>query len=120
MSDSDLKVLEIIWENGSCKASYIAKTLQQKIGWSLNTTYTVIRRALDKGLIQRTDPGFICSALISREEVQNISIQEVREKYFNNSNINFIKALITNYELSENDIEEIYSVIQKESRAKKS
>ena len=120
ISDSELKVLEVIWENGDCKASDIAKILEKKCGWAFNTTYTVIKRAINKGFIKRTDPGFICSKLISREEVQNHSIEEVREKYYNNSNINFIKTLISQCELSDNDIDEIYSVIHKESRVKKS
>lgn len=67
--DSELKVMEVLWEQGSKSAREIVDVLSERIGWNKNTTYTVIKKCIEKGAIQREEPGFICHALITRDEV---------------------------------------------------
>ena len=57
--DSELKVMEVLWEQGSKSAREIVDVLSERIGWNKNTTYTVIKKCIDKGAIQREDHGFI-------------------------------------------------------------
>ena len=68
--DSELKVMDVLWKEGDRPAKEIAKSLTQSLGWNVNTTYTLIKRCMKKGAIQRTDPGFLCHALIPKEAVQ--------------------------------------------------
>ena len=68
--DSEAKVMEIIWNRGPLSAKEISLIAADSIGWNKNTTYTVIKKLESKGFIKRTDPGFICTPLVSQEEMQ--------------------------------------------------
>ena len=68
--DSELKVMEPLWDDGPQTAGALARRLAERCGWNRNTTYTVIKKLIDKGAVSRTDPGFLCTPLISREQVQ--------------------------------------------------
>ena len=49
--DSELKVMEILWKEGELTAGHIAKILKEEIGWNRNTTYTVIKKCIEKGAV---------------------------------------------------------------------
>ena len=66
--DSEIKVMEIIWDNEPVSAKQVSLIAAEKIGWNKNTTYTVIKKLEAKGHIKREEPGFICSSLISRKD----------------------------------------------------
>lgn len=117
-SDTELKVLTYLWKNGSCKAIEIANAFLAEFGWAKNTTYTIITRAIKKGLIQRTDPGFICTPLVYKKDIQFSSIDEVRKNLFDNSNFELVKSLIRDTKFSSDEINELYSLIDKEKRSK--
>ena len=70
--DSELKVMDILWKEGIVPAKYVADRLTQELGWNKNTTYTLIKRCINKGAIERTEPGFMCHALIAKEQVQDL------------------------------------------------
>ncbi len=46
--DSELKVMEVLWEQGTKSARDIVDVLSQRIGWNKNTTYTVIKKCIEK------------------------------------------------------------------------
>lgn len=117
-SDSELKVLTYLWKCGSCKASHISKVFEEEIGWAPNTTYTIIRRAIKKRLITRSDPGFICTPNVKQEDLQASSINELRKNLFDNSPFQLVKSLISNNDFSDEEINELYSLIDKEKRSK--
>ena len=52
--DSELKVMEILWKEGELTAGHIAKILKEEIGWNRNTTYTVIKKCIEKGAVERS------------------------------------------------------------------
>ena len=56
--DSELKVMEILWKEGELTAGQIAKILKEEIGWNRNTTYTVIKKCIEKGAVERIEPKF--------------------------------------------------------------
>lgn len=114
--DSELKVLEVLWENGPMIASEIAKLLSIKIGWNRNTTYTVIKNTVKKGLVERSEPKFLCTAKISLENARKNTIDEIKEKYFDNSSFELIQCMLSSKELSNEEIEELYSIIKNEMR----
>ena len=68
--DSELKVMDVLWREGDSTAKHIAEVLLAEVGWNVNTTRTLIKRCIEKGAIRRTEPGFMCHALIPKEEVQ--------------------------------------------------
>ena len=61
--------MEVLWEQGPSYAKDIVDILAGRIGWNKNTTYTVIKKCMEKGAIERSEPGFLCTPQVTREEV---------------------------------------------------
>ncbi len=80
--DSERKVMEVLWREGAVTARRIASVLGEEIGWNINTTYTVIKRCIQKGLIQRQDPHFVCLPLITREDAQAAATDELIDRVY--------------------------------------
>ena len=68
--DSEAKVMEILWREGSLPAKEISLIAADSIGWNKNTTYTVIKKLEAKGFIRRDEPGFVCTPLISEKDIR--------------------------------------------------
>ena len=70
--DSERKVMEVLWDHGDLSAKELADRLKELVGWSKTTTYTVIKKCIDKKAVSRSEPGFVCHPLVSREEVRRL------------------------------------------------
>jgi len=69
--DSELKVMSVLWREGDLTAKCITDILKEETGWNMNTTYTLIKRCIKKGAIERSELNFMCHALIPKEAVCN-------------------------------------------------
>ena len=83
--DSELKVMEVLWEQGTKSARDIVDVLSQRIGWNKNTTYTVLKKCVEKGAVERREPNFQCFPLVRREEAQAAAAVELVDKVFDGS-----------------------------------
>lgn len=110
--DSELKVMKVLWKQGDCTAKHISNVLNEEIGWNMNTTYTLIKRCIKKGAIERSEPNFMCHALIAKEEVQVAETKELIEKMFDGSIDKMFAALIGNQQLSEKQIQKLKDLIK--------
>lgn len=110
--DSELKVMEVLWREGELPAKQVAAMLGEAIGWNKNTTYTVIKKCIDKGAIGRIEPGFVCRALISREQVQQQEIDELVDKVFGGSQHMLFAALLERSKLPEETIEKLTQMVR--------
>ena len=111
--DSEAKVMEIIWEKGPLSAKEISLIAADSIGWNKNTTYTVIKKLEAKGFIRRDEPGFICTALVSQEQVQKTEAKSLLDKVFGGSRKALFSALLEDEKLSDKEIEELRDLINK-------
>ena len=111
--DSEIKVMEIIWSNEPITAKEISLVAAETIGWNKNTTYTIIKKLEGKGFIKREDPGFICTSLISRGEIQKSETQSLVDKLFGGSKKALFSALLDDEKLSDKDIKELRELIEK-------
>ena len=75
--DSELKVMNVLWRGGDRTAKEISDILKAETNWNMNTTYTVIKKCIAKGAIKRSEPGFLCHALIPKEAVQQAVTDEL-------------------------------------------
>ena len=98
--DSELKVMEPLWEDGPQSAGELAKRLAASCGWNRNTTYTVIKKLVDKGAVARSDPGFLCTPLVSREEVQRQETDSLISRLFGGSRTRFLSAFLSEKDLT--------------------
>lgn len=107
--DSELKVMDVLWREGDAAAKYIAETLKEEVGWNKNTTYTLIKRCVKKGAIERLEPNFMCHALIPKEKVQEAETEELINKIYDGSADKLFAALLNRKNFSQ---EEIYRLKQ--------
>lgn len=91
--EGELKLMELLWEHEGASAKELSLLAAEKIGWNKNTTYTVIKKLVSKGAIQRLEPGFICRSLIGREEAGREEAKEVLRSFFGGS----VKALFSSF-----------------------
>ena len=105
--DSELKVMEVLWKEGDRTAKQISEILGESIGWNVNTTYTVIKKCVAKGAIARTEPNFMCRALISREAVQADEAEALMGKLFDGSPDLLFASVLGGKKLSKSQIDRL-------------
>lgn len=110
--DSELKVMEVLWEQGSKPARDIVEVLAERIGWNKNTTYTVIKKCIEKGAIEREEPGFFCRALVSREEAAQSETEQLIDKMFGGSSELFFSSFLRNQGISEEEAKRLSQMIR--------
>lgn len=101
----------ILWEREPVTAVELVKLCQQRLGWKRTTTYTVIKRLGEKGVL-KNDNGTI-TALVSKDEVQAYEIDALVEKTFEGSLPAFVAAFTRRQTLSEQELDEVQRMIDR-------
>ena len=109
--DSELKVMNVLWREGDQTAKQISDVLKEEIGWNMNTTYTVIKKCITKGAIERKEPNFMCHARIAKEVVQEAEAEELIGKLFDGSPDKLFAALLGGRKLSREQIENLRRMV---------
>lgn len=109
--DSELKVMEALWKDGDLTAGQLAKALNEQTGWNRNTTYTVVKKLIEKGAIERYEPNFTCRAIISKEEVQQQEANELIGKLFDGSAEAFLSAFLSDKKLTQDEINRLKQIV---------
>ena len=109
--ESEYRFCLILWERGPVPAAELVKLCQARLGWKRTTTYTVIKRLGERGVLRNQD-GLV-TALISKEDAQVSEIDELMEKKFQGSLPAFLAAFARRQSLSKDEVEEIRRIIEK-------
>ena len=117
--DSELKVMNVLWREGECTAKHISDVLNSEIGWNINTTYTVIKKCMAKGFIERLEPNFRCRALMSKEEAQDEGTDELIGKLFDGSVDKLFAALLERRTLTAQQLEKLKELVNDPKAVKK-
>ncbi len=110
--DSELRVMEPLWADGPMSAGELAKRLAASCGWNRNTTYTVIKKLVDKGAVSRSEPGFLCTPLISREDVQRLETDSLITRLFGGSKTQFLSAFLSEGQLTQSEAQQLRAIIE--------
>ena len=110
--ESEYKFCLILWENEPIKSGDLVKLCREKLGWKNTTTYTVIKRLSERGVVKNENT--IVSSLVSKEEIQEAEIVDMVEKTFEGSLPAFIAAFGRHETLTEEEIENIKRMIEKD------
>ncbi len=109
--DSELKVMDVLWKEGDMPAKQISDILKESTGWNMNTTYTVIKKCIAKGAIERREPNFLCHALIARDVVQAAETEELLHKLFDSSPDLLFASLLGHQRLSKPQIDNLRRMV---------
>ncbi len=109
--DSELKVMGVLWKEGDTTAKKISDILKAEIGWNMNTTYTVIKKCIAKGAIERREPNFLCHALIQKEAVQEAETDELIGKLYDGSADKLFAALLGRKKLTAEQIAKLKQIV---------
>ena len=107
--ESEYRFCLILWENEPIKSSELVSLCKEKLGWKPTTTYTVIKRLSERGVVKNENT--IVSSLVSKDEIQEAEIDEMVEKTFEGSVPAFLAAFTKKRNLSEKEIAEIRKLI---------
>lgn len=109
--DSELRLMELLWEHDGCTAKDLSMLAADRIGWNKNTTYTVLKRLVEKGAVARSEPGFRCNALIERTQVAREETIGLIRRLFGGSRKAFFAAFLQQERLSEEELAALRAMI---------
>ena len=107
--DSELRFCEILWERQPVKSSELVQLCAQRLGWKKSTTYTVIKRLTERGVVKTENA--VVTALVSRDEVQRAESRAFVERNFSGSLPGFLTAFVGGRGLSAEEAEELRRMI---------
>lgn len=114
LSNADYRLLSIVWDSEPIASPELCKLAEAQLGWKRTTTYTVLRRLCDKGVLQNEDT--IVTSKARREEVQAVESRHVVRKVFDGSLPKFIAAFLEEETISDKEAEEIKRIIDEYRR----
>ncbi len=109
--ESEYRFCLILWKHEPINSTKLAGICKEELGWSRTTTFTVIRRLSDRGVVKNENATV--TSLISKEDVQVAQMDEMMEKVFEGSLPAFVAAFARRQELSEEEVKEILRIIEK-------
>lgn len=109
--ESEYRFCLILWEHEPIKSSELVKLCSEQFGWKPTTTYTVIKRLSERGVLKNEKT--VVTSLVTKEEVQTAEIDEMMEKTFQGSLPAFIAAFAKNRRLSDKEIDEVQEMIDR-------
>ena len=107
--DSEYRFCLILWDREPVSSTQLVKLCKEQLGWSKATTYTVIRRLGERGVLKNENA--IVTSLVSKEGVQVAELDELMEKTFEGSIPAFIAAFSRSKKLSEEEIAQLQALI---------
>ena len=109
--ESEYRFCLILWEHEPIKSSDLVALCREQLGWKPTTTYTVIKRLSQRGVLKNEHT--IVSALVTKDEIQAAEIDELVEKKFEGSLPAFIAAFTKHQKISEKEIDEVQRMIDR-------
>ena len=110
--DSELKLMELLWEREPISAKELSLMAQTRIGWNKNTTYTVLKKLVAKGHVERSEPKFMCRSLISREQVQRQETKGLLQRFFGGSKKALFSALLEDESMTPEELDALRNMIE--------
>lgn len=107
--ESEYRFCLLLWENEPVNSTRLVELCRDQLGWSKATTYTVIRRLSERGVVKNENT--IVTSLISKEEAQKSRLEEMVEETFEGSVPAFIAAFSRSKKLTKQDVDQLQALI---------
>ena len=109
--EKEYKFCLILWDHEPIRSGDLAKLCEEQLGWKPTTTYTVIKRLSERGVLK--NENMTVTSLISKDEIQAAEIDGFVEEKFDGSLPAFFAAFTKRQKISEKDLDEIQAMIDK-------
>ncbi len=109
--ESEYRFCLILWENEPIKSSELVRLCKEQLGWKPTTTYTVIKRLSERGVLKNENT--VVTSLVSKDEVQAAEIDEMVEKTFEGSLPAFVAAFTKHRQISDAEIDAVQQMIDR-------
>ncbi|WP_394961952.1 BlaI/MecI/CopY family transcriptional regulator [Candidatus Allofournierella merdavium] len=109
--DSEYRLCLILWEHEPIKSSELVRLCREQLGWKPTTTYTVIKRLSERGVLKNENT--LVTSLVSKDQVQAAEIDELVEKTFEGSLPAFVAAFTKHHRLSAKEVDEVQAMIDR-------
>ena len=109
--ESEYRFCLILWEHEPVKSSELVKLCRQQLGWKPTTTYTVIKRLSERGILKNENT--VVTSLVSKDQVQAAEIDELVERTFEGSLPAFVAAFTKHRRLSAKEVDEVQAMIDR-------
>ena len=110
--DTELKIMEVLWREGDVPARHIAEVVGAQTGWNVNTTYTMLKRMIAKGAIERREPNFLCHACITKEAAQQEEADTLLDKVFGGSAELLFASVLSGRKLKKEELERLRALVE--------
>lgn len=107
--ESEYQFLSILWEHEPVKSPVLVKLCSERLGWKKSTTYTVIRKLSEKGIVKNENT--IVVSLVSKEEVDRQATDELLERTASGNVPAFLAAFLKDRKLTKSDVTKIRKII---------
>lgn len=107
--ESEYRFCLLLWENEPVNSTRLVALCKEQLGWSKATTYTVIRRLSERGVIRNENT--IVSSIVSKEEAQRSRLEEMLEETFEGSMPAFLAAFSRSKKLSKAEVNQLQAMI---------
>ena len=115
--ESEYRFCLILWEHEPIKSSELVNLCREQLGWKPTTTYTVIKRLSERGVLKNENT--VVSALVTKDEVQAAQINEMVEKTFEGSLPAFVAAFTKHQNISKKEIFAVQQMIDRYRKGEK-
>ena len=109
--ESEYRFCLILWENEPVKSSKLVELCKEQLGWKRTTTYTVIKRLSERGVLKNENT--VVTSLVSKDQVQAAELNEMVEKTFEGSLPAFIAAFTKHQKISDAEIDAVQQMIDR-------
>ena len=109
--ESEYRFCLILWENEPVKSSKLVELCKEQLGWKPTTTYTVIKRLSERGVLKNENT--VVTSLVSKDQVQAAELNEMVEKTFEGSLPAFIAAFTKHQKISDAEIDAVQQMIDR-------
>ena len=109
--ESEYRFCLILWENEPVKSSQLVELCKERLGWKPTTTYTVIKRLAERGILKNEKT--VVTSLVSKDEVQAAEINEMVERTFEGSLPAFVAAFTKHQKISQEQIDDLQQMIDR-------
>ena len=109
--ESEYRFCLILWEHEPVRSSELVRLCREQLGWKPTTTYTVIKRLSERGVLKNEDSTV--TALVTKDQVQAAEIDELVEKKFGGSLPAFVAAFTRHGKMTEKEIDQVQRMIDR-------